>query len=73
MISKEVKEYAAAQISLGYQKDTTPEQQRIASVFSVVYTQFLEYELTDDIPFAVCEPRRRWRILSEEKTTDGRR
>ena len=73
MIDKSVKEYAATWVKLGYQKDTTPQLQRIASVFSIVYTQFMEYEMTENNPIAVYDYRKFMEMIDEKKIINGRK
>jgi hypothetical protein len=75
MSSKEIaaiKDYAETFVKLGYQKDTTPLQQRASSIFSVLYTGFVEEEMHEGQPKAVYDFNTFRRLIDETKTSDGR-
>lgn len=48
----EIKDYATAMICSGYQRNTTRNQQYAASIYSIVYTQIVEYETFENQPSA---------------------
>jgi len=52
---KEIKEYATTMICSGYQRNTTRNQQQAASIFSILYTQIVEYEKFENQPSAVYD------------------
>ncbi len=52
---EEIKEYATMMICSGYQKNTTRNQQQAASIFSILYTQIVEYEKYENQPSAVYD------------------
>lgn len=66
-------EYAEKLASTGYQQKTTQLQQRVASVFSVIYTQLVEYDGETKQPKAVCDYRNLIiRSLADEEKTFNR-
>lgn len=67
---KDVKNYAALQISRGYQKDSTRIEQTTASIFSVMHTLLIEFEQEEMHENAVYDYRTFARLIHEKKAFD---